>query len=148
MKSQFVPFDIAVIALVLFVGLMFLAFVPTHLIVRNLAITTKITYTSNEADLTLLTLFSVRYKGKTLYSIFSLTPSKIETEDFQRFFTFTLNKTLVYKLKCYKLVVDKQKIEFGSCPSYDYQVTYPIFKPYQPSKVIEKISLAYQKVSK
>ena len=83
MKAQLAPLDIAVIALVLFAGLFLLAFLPKHLLVRNLAVMTKITYTSSEADLTLLALFPLEYEERTLYSIFSVSPSYIEKQDFE-----------------------------------------------------------------
>jgi len=147
MKAQLAPLDIAVISLVLFVGLLLLALIPAHLVTRNLAITTKITYTSNEADLTLLTLLSTSYNGRTLYSVFSASPFEIKSENFKNFFTSQLNKTLAYKLKCYSLIVDKEELKLGGCSSYDYRAAYPIFKPYNPAGLIGKVELAYQKVS-
>jgi len=147
MKAQLAPLDIAVISLVLFAGLFLLALMPTHLVTRNLAATTKITYTSNEADLTLLTLLSTSYNGRTLYFVFSASPFEIKTENFQKFFTSQLNKTLAYKLKCYNLIVDKEELKEGDCSSYEYRAAYPIFRPYNPAQLIEKVELAYQKVS-
>ena len=148
MKAQLAPLDIAVIALVLFVGLFFLAFMPDKFIVRNLAVSTKITYTSNEADLTLLALLPLKYEGKTFYWIFSTSPSSIQNQNFKESFTKALNKTLAYKLKCYKLRIGKYELKSGSCTSYDYRAAYPIFKPYNPTDLVGRIELSYQKVSK
>lgn len=136
------PFEIGLILLVLFMGLIVVALLPPIFFRHQLALTTKILYTSNEASLTLLTLLNLKYDGvHTVYYALSTGSMSQEVSDFIKQKLKQLSHVACFRLSNETSVI----ISEGDCKSFDYAASATIFKSYG-KKLTERITLEYEKV--
>jgi len=144
LKGQ-TPFEIGLILIVLVFGMILISLIPLPILRHQLAVTTKITYTSNEASLTLLSLLQLKYDNvHTVY--YALSTRDVNGLDSKviEFIKTKLNQ--LSHASCFKLMNETDVIlSNGDCKSFDYIGEGTIFKPYGK---VEKIILEYNKVSK
>ena len=138
------PFEVGLILVVLLLGVIAAVIIPLPILRQQLAVTIKITYTSNEASLTLLTLLPLKYdRIHTVY--YALSTYEINGLDTKaaRFIKQRLKQ--ISNVDCFNLTVDDKVIlSEGGCKSFDYRAEATLFKPYG-KKLTEKIMLAYEK---
>lgn len=138
------PFEIGLILVVFVVCMVVIHLVSPLILRQQLAITTKITYTSNEAPLTLLSLLNLKYDGRhTVYYALSTDNTSSEVTNF-----ITRKLGQISNVDCFNLSNETSVIiSNGNCKSFDYTAEVTIFKPYG-NKLTEKVILEYNKVKK
>lgn len=151
MKSQFAPFDIALISIILIVVALMSIFILEGFHLFTTTVIVDIVYNSNEAYLTLLSILPLNYSSKTVYEILSLYDFSPPDENFVEFLNESLLKNFDREPKCLKLTYGSFNLEYkskdysGECKDTNFNARIPIFLPYNEAERVRYLYLNYER---
>ena len=132
-----IPIGAIIILVIAVVTLILLALIPFFLTKKHLVMLLRTEHGYNNARLGLLTLLSTTYKGERNIELLGLYLSGVRKD--REFLNHTLE---MMKFECYRLCASSKVLaeNVTKCePIYRANATIPL--PYNPKKIVEKISL-------
>ncbi|MHA1859778.1 MAG: hypothetical protein ACTSVF_01600 [Candidatus Asgardarchaeia archaeon] len=134
--------SIGIIGLIFTIGSIIATVIPLVVTKYHLVLDVKMRYETDRGELALLTFLTEERNGKNIYRLLSEGMVKGLSEEERAFMGSELEKIL--GTDCVKLVNTSHTLISSECSPIKYTGSCKIFLPYNPDKLVERITVVYE----